>query len=162
MAQPRQPDAVAVRSGRPDDIAAVMAIDATVTGLAKPDYWNALFDADGALAGDSRVFPAGDSRHFIVAEDGAGRVIGFIIGEVRAWEFGSPPCGWVFAISVDPASRQAGVGTGLLAAITDRFRDAGVERVRTMISRGNHQLMTFFRGHGMMAGPYIQLETELG
>ncbi len=153
MAQPRQPDAVAVRSGRPDDIAAVMAIDATVTGLAKPGYWNALFDADGALAGDSRVF--------IVAEDGAGRVIGFIIGEVRAWEFGSPPCGWVFAISVDPASRQAGVGTGLLAAITDRFRDAGVERARTMISRGNHQLMSFFRGHGMMAGPYIQLESEL-
>lgn len=153
MAQPRRPDAVAVRSGRADDIAAVMAIDATVTGLAKPGYWNALFDADGALAGDS--------RHFIVAEDGAGRVIGFIIGEVRAWEFGSPPCGWVFAISVDPASRLAGVGTGLLAAITDRFRDAGVGRVRTMISRGNHQLMSFFRGHGMMAGPYIQLESEL-
>jgi len=33
--------------------------------------------------------------------------------------------------------------------------------VRTMISRGNHQLMSFFRGHGMMAGPYIQLESEL-
>lgn len=153
MAQPRQPDAVAVRSGRPDDIAAVMAIDATVTGLAKPGYWNALFGADGALAGEN--------RHFIVTEDGAGRVIGFTIGEIRAWEFGSPPCGWVFAISVDPASRQAGVGTALLAALTERFRDAGVERVRTMISRGNHQLMSFFRGHGMMAGPYIQLEMEL-
>ncbi len=153
MAEPRQLDAVAVRSGRPGDIAAVMAIDATVTGLAKPDYWNGLFGADGALADEN--------RHFIVAEDGAGRVIGFIIGEVRAWEFGSPPCGWVFAISVDPASRQAGVGTGLLEALTERFRDAGVERVRTMISRGNHQLMAFFRGHGMMAGPYIQLELEL-
>ncbi len=153
MAERRAGGACAVRPGEPGDIAAVMAIDTAVTGLAKPDYWNALFGADGALAGDH--------RHFIVAEDDTGRAVGFIIGEVRAWEFGSPPCGWVFAISVDPGLRQAGVGGRLLAALTDRFRAAGVGHVRTMITRNNHLLMAFFRGHGMMAGPYIQLEMEL-
>ncbi len=144
--------AVTVRDGRPDDISPVMAIDTAVTGLEKPDYWNGLFDGGGALAGDQ--------RYFIVAEDG-GRVIGFVIGEVRAWEFGSPPCGWIFAISIDPAARQQGTGSLLLAALCDRFGAIGVTRVRTMISRGNHLLMSFFRSHGMTAGPYIQLEMEL-
>ena len=153
MAERRPSGISAVRPGRPGDIAAVMAIDAAVTGLAKPDYWNGLFGADGALAGER--------RHFFVAEDDTGRAVGFVIGEVRAWEFGSPPCGWVFAISVDPGLRQAGVGSRLLAALTDRFREHGVGHVRTMISRNNHLLMSFFRGHGMMAGPYIQLEMEL-
>jgi ribosomal protein S18 acetylase RimI-like enzyme len=148
----RQHGAITVRDGRPDDVSAVMAIDTAVTGLEKADYWNRLFDGAGALAGEK--------RYFIVAEDG-GRVIGFVIGEVRAWEFGSPPCGWIFAISIDPASRQQGIGSLMMEALCDRFGATGVTHVRTMISRDNHLLMSFFRNHGMMAGPYIQLEMEL-
>ena len=41
-----------------------------------------------------------------------GRVCGFVIGEVRDWEFGAPPCGWLFAIDVMPSARQGGVGGG--------------------------------------------------
>ena len=51
---------------------------------------------------------------FLVAE-AEGRVVGFVIGEVRDWEFGSPPCGWVFAIDVDPTVRQRGIGAALPA-----------------------------------------------
>ena len=89
------------------------------------------------------------------------RVVGFIIGEVRDWEFGSPPCGWVFAIDIDPGARQAGVGTKLLAAISDRFRRAGVEKLRTLLSRDNTLILSFFRAQGMMSGPLIPLEMDL-
>ena len=84
-----------------------------------------------------------------------------MIGEVRDWEFGSPPCGWVFGIDVDPRARQAGVGTRLLQAICDGFRGAGVDKVRTMLARDNHLVLSFFRSQGMMAGPFIPLELEL-
>ena len=150
-------DDVRIRKGAADDVAAVMAIDAAVTGLAKPDYWGSLFDGDGRIRGEQRYFLVADAA----SENGGRRVIGFIIGEARAWEFGSPPCGWVFALSIDPAARLAGVGSRLLDAISDCFRAAGVDRMRTMLSRDNHLLMSFFRSHGMMAGPYIQLEMEL-
>lgn len=147
-----------IRDGGLKDIDAVIALDAEVTGLAKPDYWRGLFD--------EKISPEHGRRFFLIAEeagrDGAGRLVGFIIGEARAWEFGSPPCGWVFAISVDPKARLSGVGSALLEAISARFRDAGVDRMRTMLARENHLLMSFFRSHGMMAGPYIQLEKELG
>jgi ribosomal protein S18 acetylase RimI-like enzyme len=144
---------VTLRDGREDDLPAVIALDARVTGLEKERYWRELYSRRG------RELP------FLVAEiagpDGAARLAGFSIGEVRAWEFGSPPCGWVFALTVDPELRLGGIGSRLMDAIAERFRAAGVKRMRTMLARDNHLLMAFFRSHGMMAGPYIELEKEL-
>lgn len=147
---------IRVRDGGASDIPAVIALDETVTGIAKPDYWRGLFDGDGPQHTGQ--------RYFLVAEGPGGtgaRIAGFIIGEVRAWEFGSAPCGWVFAISVDPDSRLSGVGSRLMEEISTRFREAGVTKMRTMMLRNNHLLMSFFRAHGMMAGPYIELEKDL-
>jgi GNAT superfamily N-acetyltransferase len=89
-------------------------------------------------------------------------VIGFVIGEVRDWEFGSPPCGWVFAIDVDPRARQKGVGTQLLAAVRERFARVGVRVLRTMLARDNPLILSFFRSQGMTAGRLIPLEVEIG
>ncbi|MCC6377756.1 MAG: GNAT family N-acetyltransferase [Burkholderiales bacterium] len=146
------PDAVKVRRAKPDDFAAVVGIDARVTGLAKPAYWQDVFRryGRGAAAG----------RQFLVAEAG-GKVAGFVIGEVRDWEFGSPPCGWVFGIDVDPDRRQDGIGSRLFEEIGRGFRQAGVTVIRTMLSRDNALVLSFFRSHGMMAAPFIPLEIEL-
>jgi len=99
-------------------------------------------------------------RHFLVAR-AHGRVVGFVIGEVRDWEFGSPPCGWVFAIDVDPQARLGGIGTRLLEAISERFRRVGVRKLRTMLARDNTLILSFFRSQGMMAGPLVSLEMDL-
>jgi ribosomal protein S18 acetylase RimI-like enzyme len=144
--------AVAVRRARRPDLARVIEIDAAVTRLPKPDYWRSLF---------RRYAAAEDhARHFLVATAG-GRVVGYVIGEVRDWEFGAPPCGWVFAISVDPAARLAGVGTRLLDAISQGFRREGVTKVRTMLSRDNTLILSFFRSQGMTAGSLLPLEMDL-
>ncbi len=153
-ADPRRSRATSpVRAATAADVNAVIDLDARVTGIAKESYWRNLFERYlGAR-------PRG--RYILVAEDSGGAVVGFIIGEVRTWEFGSAPCGWVFAVSVDPDARLQGLGTALFEAISRRFRDDGVSTIRTMLSRNNHLLMSFFRSHGMMAGPYIQLEKSL-
>lgn len=137
---------------RREDLVQVIAIDATVTGLEKRDYWRSIY----RRYGDSGN-PGGQ---FLVADAG-GRVVGFVIGEVRDWEFGSPPCGWVFAIDVKPDVRLNGVGTRLLAAICAGFRRAGVRKVRTMLGRHNTLILSFFRSQGMMTGPFIPLEMDL-
>ena len=147
------PADVAIRPVRQSDLAEVVAIDATVTGLEKKSYWRSIYEryGSGGVSG----------RQFLVADAG-GRVVGFIIGEVRDWEFGSKPCGWVFAIDVRPEARQAGVGSKLLDAICAAFRRAGVRTVRTMLARDNTLILSFFRSQGMMAGPFIPLEMEIG
>ena len=158
--RPRSPassrETIAVRPVRRGDLAQIIAIDATVTGLEKRDYWVSIYRRYGDSGSDSGQV----ERQFLVADDGV-RVVGFVIGEVRDWEFGSPPCGWVFAIDVKPESRQAGVGTRLLDAICASFRRAGVRKVRTMLGRDNTLILSFFRSQGMMAGPFIPLEMDL-
>ena len=150
-------DVVSVRRVQAGDIADVIALDERVTGLAKPDYWHDVF----ARYGERRL----NERFFLVAERGNAKsrrsILGFIIGEVRAWEFGSTPCGWVFALSVEPRARLHGVGQALFEAISAEFAKAGVDKMRTMVARDNRLHLMFFRSEGMMAGPYIQLEKEL-
>jgi ribosomal protein S18 acetylase RimI-like enzyme len=142
---------VAVRPVRIEDLSAVIDLDQRNTGVAKPEYWRDLYE---------RYAQRARARFFLVAEQGTG-IAGFIIGEVRAWEFGSEPCGWVFAIQVKPEARMHHIGTQLLEAIDDCFRRDGVSKVRTMLRRNEHVIMAFFRSQGMMAGPFIQLEKDL-
>lgn len=140
-----------VRDARRSDLAAVVEIDARITRLPKPDYWAGILKRYG---GRSR------QRFFLVAQ--AERAVqGYVVGEIRDWEFGSPPCGWVFGIGVRPQARLAGTGTRLLDAICARFRDGGVDKVRTLLARDNELVLAFFRSQGMMAAPFIALERDL-
>ncbi len=140
-----------IRVAKATDIPAVSRLDANITGIAKPDYWNDMFERYGTR----------ERRYFLVSENGNGEVIGFIIGEVRAWEFGSPPSGWIFALGVDPHSRLNKVGSSMFAAICDCLAGDGVDQVRTMLARDDELNMTFFRSQGMMGGPFIELEMPL-
>lgn len=145
-------DRVVIRAARRADLDQVIAIDATVTGVEKRPYWLSVFRryGDGARP----------ERHFLVAE-ADGRVAGFIIGEVRDWEFGAPPCGWVFAIDVAPEFRLAGIATRMLDALRVGFRRLGVRKLRTILARDNTLILSFFRSQGMMTGPFIPLEMDL-
>ncbi len=144
--------AVHIRPALNSDLSALVALDEEVTGLAKRKYWKETFARYGAGRRSQRFFLVAEQR---------GRIEGFIIGEVRTWEFGEPPCGWVFALQVRPKTRLKGLGTQLFEALCDAFRRSGVEKVRTMLARDNHLVLSFFRSQGMMAGPFIELETTL-
>lgn len=146
------PRGLRIRPAEADDLDQVIAIDAEITGLEKIDYWYELFHRYGMRAHQNRLF---------LVADHDGRIEGFVIGEVRDWEFGSPPCGWVFGINVRAETREGGIGTKLVDAICAGFKRAGVTKVRTMLARDNGLIMSFFRSQGMMAAPYIALEKDL-
>ncbi len=143
--------AVTIRRAKTPDLPAIVALDERVTRLPKTDYWRDLFDR----------FSKREQGRAIFVADIDGRVVGFAIGEVRAWEFGSPPCGWIFALDVDPEFRERGIGTLLFDALTSFFRSSGVGTVRTMLRRDDNLIMSFFRSQGLMAGPFIQLEKDI-
>jgi ribosomal protein S18 acetylase RimI-like enzyme len=136
-----------IRAVRREDLAQVIEIDALITGLRKPAYWAGVLKRYGR-------------RFFLVAHDGE-LIQGYIVGEVRDWEFGAPPCGWVFGIGVRPQARLAGTGARLLEALCERFRASGVDTVRTLLARDNALVLAFFRSQGMMAAPFIPLEKDL-
>lgn len=138
---------------RPDDLAAVIRLDARLTGRRKAAYWRTFFD-DFVGGGPS------EARVGLAAREGE-RLCGYLLGEVRAFEFGSPPCGWIFAVGVDPAQAHHGVGSALVAAAAKRFRRARASAVRTMVRRNDVPLLAFFRSNGFVGGSFTQLELPL-
>lgn len=149
---PDMPEPISIRNAIPSDLAVVMALDEFSTQREKPAYWKDIFDR---FVNGGKV-----DRFFLVAET-RGEVVGFIIGEVRAWEFGSPPCGWVFALAVSPTAREKGIGQRMFDEICKRLKQAGISTVRTMVDRDNKVTLSFFRSQGLHTGRYIELEKQL-
>jgi ribosomal protein S18 acetylase RimI-like enzyme len=137
----------------PDDLARVVEIDARHRGRAVPDYWSRVCD-DFLVRDRSRLRVA-------LGAESDGKLVGYLLGEVRAFEFGSEPCGWIFAIGVDPVHAREGIASTLLAEACTRFRAGGIGRVRTMVRRADVPVLSFFRAHGFAAGEFAQLEIEL-
>jgi ribosomal protein S18 acetylase RimI-like enzyme len=138
---------------RRGDLDQVIALDAQETGLEKRDYWERVYKRYGRAV-------KGEQSWFLVAVTGSD-IVGFVIGEVRDWEFGQPPCGWLFAINISQDARLAGIGSRLMAAFCEALRAAGVRKLRTMLSRDSTLVLSFFRSQGMMAAPIIPLEMDL-
>ncbi len=127
-----------------------MRIAAIHTGAEQRPYWTRLF----------REFlaPAPGRQRVALAADVDGDVAGFLLADVRAFEFGSEPCGWILEVGVDPGQARHGIASSLLAEAVRRLRAAGVSTVRTMVRRNNVPVLTFFRTNGFAGGPYVQLE----
>ena len=137
----------------PADLAGVIRLDARLTGRRKPTYWKTVFREFVATSRSS-------SRVGLAARDGA-RLCGYLLGEVRAFEFGSTPCGWIFAVGVDPSQAHHGIGSALVAQAGRRFARASVATVRTMVARNDVSMLAFFRSNGFVGGSFTQLELGL-
>jgi ribosomal protein S18 acetylase RimI-like enzyme len=142
--------AAVIRELRSRDLASVVRIDAVQTGELKPAYWKRVFRQ--FLAAKSDVARVG-----LVAERDR-RVVGFLLADVRAFEFGSEPCGWILEIGVEPKFTRSGIASALLREGCSRLLASGVGVVRTMVRRNNVPVLTFFRTNGFCGGPYVQLE----
>ena len=144
---------VTVRPLRAADLPAVVRIDARHSGRTARPYWE-------------RVLPAflrarGEGVRVGLAAESGGKLAGYLLGEVRAFEFGSEPCGWIFAVGIEPRLSRAGIASRLLEEACARFRAAGIARVRTMVRRGDVPVLAFFRANGFAGGSFLQLERDL-
>ena len=140
-----------IRRAEESDLPAIKTFDERSNKDANPRYWQEMF----TRYGDDKT-----KQLFLVCENDT-EIVGFIIGEIRDWEFGSHPCGWIFALGVRPDIRLSGIATQMYTAMCEFFSKAGVRKVRTMLARQDIDTHSFFRSQGMMAGPYIQLEKDL-
>ena len=132
------------------DLSGVVRIDAIHTGTEQRLYWSRVIRE--FLSTDP-----GRQRVALTAEVG-GEVAGFLLADVRAFEFGSERCGWILEVGVDPGMARTGIASALLAEAVTRLQVAGVSTIRTMVRRNDVPLLTFFRTNGFAGGPYVQLE----
>ncbi len=147
-------DKVSIRNAMLADLDAIAAVGEVgpEEGEERTAYWRDIFDR--------YVSSERKDRFFLVAE-ADDEVIGFITGEVRAWEFGSPPCGWVFTLVVSPNVREKGVGQQMFQELCKRLKEVGVTKVRTMVDRDDKLVLSFFRSQGLRTGQYVELEKQI-
>ena len=141
-------DGVEMRAMHEGDLPAVSSIYASHVGAPLPESFSARI---------RRLFDEPQTSVALVAE-ADGRVVGYVVAEVRSWEFGSAPAGWVFGVSVSRDHAGKGVARALLGSAVRRLRDLGAEGLRTMVANDDVAMLRLFRSAGFVAGPYTQLE----
>src|SRR5215218_1250638 len=114
---------VRVRPADEMDISAIVVIDEKIGGQYRPEVW------------EHRVgyYLRRDPEASVVAE-ADGKVVGFMLGEVRSGEFGlEEPTGWIEVLGVDPAHRGKALGRRMAESMLEHFRRQGAHTVRTLI-----------------------------
>lgn len=114
---------VRIRTLQDFDLGGIVALDEKISGEYRPDVWEA------RLGYYMRRDPEGS---FVAESDG--KVVGFMLGEVRSGEFGlEEPTGWIEVLGVDPDSRGQAIGRQLADRLLDHFRGKGAKSVRTLV-----------------------------
>jgi len=135
-----------VRSLVPGDLADIVRIDRRITGRDRTEYITRL--ANEAIR-DSAI------RVSLAAHRG-GSVAGFIMSKVDIGDFGRiEPVAVIDTIGVDPGFAAAGIGTALLSQLFVNLEALHVERVETVVSREDFELLGFFYRAGF--GPSRRL-----
>ncbi len=148
---PPESGTLIIRPARTEDAQAIADIDAMHTGAHKVAHWEAL------------ITQCHDARGSALVATEEGRAVGYVLGEVRAWEFGSPPSGWIYAIGVHPQEQGAGIGAQLFDAACAALQRVHpkLTAIRTMVRRDDVALLRYFRSVGFTAGPFVELEVSL-
>jgi ribosomal protein S18 acetylase RimI-like enzyme len=128
-----------IRSARPDDEAAVLAL------------WTAadLIASYNDPATDFRLARAKAGSDILVAVDGRDR----ITGSVMVGHDGHR--GWLYYLASDPAHRGEGIGRRLIEAAQDYLRAAGIKKVQLMIRETNERVRGFYEHLGFEHTPRI-------
>jgi ribosomal protein S18 acetylase RimI-like enzyme len=131
------------------DIGSIVRIDERITGNYRPDIWERRVmyylrrDPDASQAAEVD-----------------GKVVGFMLGEVRAGEFGiEEPSGWIERFGIDPDHRGRDLGRQMFAAMRRHFAEQGAVTIRTLADMDQPGVAGFLTALGFTPSRLQALET---
>jgi flavin-dependent dehydrogenase/ribosomal protein S18 acetylase RimI-like enzyme len=142
----RQMPDILIRNMTVRDIDQVLRIDEKITGKPHAAYYES----------KAASYISRGPAYCLVAEH-RDRVVGFVLGDVRGWEFAAELSGWMEIIGVDPEYHGQGVSRALMNELFARFKRAGVKVVNTMVNWNDGDLIDYFRAAGFDRGEYVNL-----
>ena len=151
-------DKLVLRAFTQADIPSLIAIDAKTSGVPKHEYWRRKL-MPYVMVNDASAET--ETCFLTRAAEIDGKLVGFLIGEIRQWEFGQTACGWITALGVDPQWQKLGIGRRLLAELLDYYRERDMPDVRTIVELLDADLLRFFHSMGFVRGPYVELQKLL-
>ncbi len=149
--------AVTIRFLGMDDLEDILRIQAKIVGEQQSDGTDKL-----ASLKDTTVYHLqhGDPLMNLGAEID-NKLVGFVIGEVRRWEFGrSEMTGWILILGVNPEYQGMGVGRKLGATLLEHFRKKNVRKIQTLVEWHDGDLISYFKSLGFSLLQMLPLEKE--
>ncbi|MEW6033277.1 MAG: GNAT family N-acetyltransferase [Chloroflexota bacterium] len=121
-----------------------------------------IVEIDRKIVGADRDWPQRASSHFstyhaplsFIAEV-EGKVVGFIIGDIRGAEYALPLSGWLDIMGVEPSYQGKGIGRKLMEAFVRGCRERGV-KARVLFDEGNQRLKGFLTSAGFGRGNLVE------
>ncbi len=144
--------AIRIRPLEERDVPRCVEIETAVLGGKRP----------GTLRGSLTAYLAKGERNTCLAAEADGKLVGFLVGDVRTWDFGEDEeVGWIRIVGIDPGYQGKGVGKALGEALMKYFGERGITKVRTTVEWDAGDLITYFRSLGFERSGFIGLERSL-
>lgn len=143
---------VVVRGLRPEDLEAVIGLDARNTGRRRDEYFRMKLQQNLVESGIK----------ISLAADLDGSLVGFLLARVHYGEFGRmEPAAVLDTIDVHPDFRGVGIGGALLRQLRLNLKGLRVPRLQTEVSWDPPELLTFFHHEGFRPAPRFCLDLDL-
>jgi len=143
---------VAIRPMEERDIPRAVEIETAIMGPKKST----------TLRGSLTAYLARGERNACLVAEAGGKVVGFLVGDIRAWDFGEDQeIGWIRIVGIDPGFQGHGVGKALGEALMRYFETRGITTVRTTVEWDSGDLIAYFRTLGFERSGFIGLEKHL-
>ncbi len=147
---------VEIREIREGDVEAVIAVDNKLGSFRRAGWWRGLLGLYiGEAAPSDSLAPV-----FCQVAILEGKLIGFILGDIQAWQFGIPRCGRIVAIGVDPEHTRKGVASKLARSLLEVFSERNLPHVQCL-ARADDPMFAFFSSLGFQPSDQQVLERRL-
>ena len=90
-----------------------------------------------------------------------GRVVGYMIGEIKGESFGLEQSGWIEVVGVHPGHMGIGIGRILAKKLFETFRKEGIRDIYTTVRWDAGDMLSFFKAIGFDRSPLINLKKHL-
>jgi len=141
-----------VRRLSPQDLLAVVAIDAATSGRTRHFYLERRLKA--ALAEPE--------LHLQFAAESRGRLVGYVLARKLEGEFGrTEPALRLEAMAVSPGIQGRGVGSALLSALEAGAKKSGIPAIRTQAAWNAQDMMGFLDRAGFQLGHTLVLDCKV-
>lgn len=145
---------ISIRLMKAEDFEAVVGIDQRIIDASRREYYEMKFEQ---LFKSKDYLPTS-----MVAENEAGKVVGFVMGELYMGEYGLYREGATLdSIGVDPDYQFQGVGERLIEEFLEHLKSIGVEKVNTLVNWNDSRLIHFFSANRFGPSKTINLERNL-
>ena len=142
-----------MRVMKPADLDAVIKIDEQVSGQNRREYY------------ERKLAMLLDQKHTInssLVAEAAGKVVGFIMGDIYFGEFGIPETSaTIDTLGVDPTIQNRGIASDLMDQFVMNMKAAGVTKIYTLVNWDDFALERFFSRHKFVPSKRINLELTL-